>query len=89
MSISEVIPPGSPLLDPARKPGSGGNGKKGAEIKDRADVSMAARSMLEADNQKKLADVQARVEAGFYNQPDILAKIADEVLKDLRNIPVE
>ncbi|MGA9120005.1 MAG: hypothetical protein WB699_11645 [Bacteroidota bacterium] len=87
MSINEIVSSGSLPVDPLKKSGGGGNGKKGSEVKDRADVSSAARSLLEADKQKKLAEVQARVESGFYNQPDVLAKIAEEVLKDLRNLP--
>ena len=88
MAINEIISSGAVPVDPMRKPGPN-NGKKGGEVKDRADVSSEARSLLESDKQRNLEKIQARVDSGFYNQPDVLAKIADEVLKDLRNIPLE
>ena len=89
MAINEIISSGALPVDPSRKPGAAGNGKKAPVATDRADLSTAARSLLEADKQKKLGEVQSRVDSGFYNQPDVLAKIAEEVLKDLRNFPVE
>lgn len=88
MAINEIISSGGVPVGPLRKPGAN-EGKKGAEVKDRADVSSAARTMLESDKQRNLEKVQARVESGYYNQRDVLEKIADEVLKDLRNLPLE
>ena len=88
MAINEILSSGAVPIDPSRKSG-GSNGKKGEEVKDRAVVSTTARSLLEADNQKKLDQIQSRVDSGFYNQPQGLEKIADEVLKDLRNLPSE
>jgi len=88
MAINEIISSGAAPVGPMRKPGTNG-GKKGEEIKDRADVSSAAKSLLESDKQRNLEKIQLRVESGFYNQPDVLAKIAEEVLKDLRNLPLE
>ncbi len=89
MGINEIISSGAVPVDPLRPTGAPGNGKKTAEARDRANVSTAARSLLEAEKQKQLDVVQARVESGFYDQPDVLAKIVDEVLKDLKNLPTE
>ncbi len=88
MAINEILSSGSVPVDPVRKSGPT-NGKKNGEVKDRAEVSSAARSLLEADNQKRLDEVQTRVDSGFYNQRDVIEKIADEVLRDLRNLPAE
>jgi hypothetical protein len=84
MAINEILGSGALPVDPLRKAGGVADDKKATERKDRVEVSNKARSLFEADQAKKDDEIRARISSGFYSSPDVLDKIAAEVLKDLR-----
>ena len=86
MAINEIIGSGSLPVDPLRKAsGATDDKKKTSATKDRVEVSSQARSMFEADQAKSDSEIRAKIDSGFYASPDVLDKIATEVLKELRS----
>ncbi len=83
MGISEVTGSGVPV-----QPSSSKKIKDEQEAttasKDKVNVSDAARSLYETDKANKLKEIGKKIDEGFYSQRDVIEKVADAMLKDLK-----
>ncbi len=82
MTINEVsgngfpIQPGQPRRaksEPATERSAG----------DRVELSDEARSLFESDESRRLTEIRQKIDAGYYNQRDVLEKVVDAILRDL------
>jgi anti-sigma28 factor (negative regulator of flagellin synthesis) len=82
MTISEISGGPSPL-DPVK----GKKNKDAAKTKilsrDKVQLSEEARSLFEADHEKRLQIVREKIQQGFYFQRGVTEKVVDLMLKDL------
>ncbi len=56
---------------------------KSSEKTDKVEISSEAKKLKELSAQK-LEKVQQKINSGFYNSDEVLKKVADAVLKDLK-----
>lgn len=54
-------------------------------VSDKIEISQEAKvKKSETSDSNKLALVKERIDSGFYNKPDVISKVADSILKELR-----
>ena len=51
--------------------------------KDTAQVSGTAKSLFEADQSKRLGEIRARLDVGYYDSPEVMDKVVDGLMNDL------
>jgi len=83
MGISEVAGSGVPVQPSISKKVKDEQEAK-ATSKDKVDVSNEARSLYESDKTNKLNEISKKIDEGFYSQHDVIEKVADAMLKDLK-----
>ncbi|HTY09811.1 MAG TPA: hypothetical protein VMF88_01955 [Bacteroidota bacterium] len=83
MGISEVTGSGAPVQPSVSKKVKDEQEAKAAS-KDKVNVSDAARSLYETEKANKLSQIEKKVDEGFYSQKDVIEKVADAMLKDLK-----
>jgi anti-sigma28 factor (negative regulator of flagellin synthesis) len=54
-----------------------------ASKKDQVELSDEAKAMYASDQTKKLGEIQERISSGFYNSPEVMAKVVDAMLKEV------
>lgn len=86
MAINEIMGSGAIPVESIRRATNSSDEKK-EEVKktDRVEVSSEARGLYEAGQTKQDDEIRKKIESGFYNSSNVIEKIADEVLKDLRS----
>ena len=86
MAIREISG-GPPSLEPVKEKRSQGTEKtKGSSSgKDKVELSSEARSLFESEQSKRMKEIEARMESGFYLSKEVTEKVVDEILKDLKN----
>jgi hypothetical protein len=60
--------------------------KQASTGKDRVQVSGEAKTLFEADQSKRLDDIRARLEQGYYMSEEVTEKIVDGLMDDLLKI---
>jgi anti-sigma28 factor (negative regulator of flagellin synthesis) len=58
---------------------------KNADVtkKDKIEISKQAIAMQSTSEVKNLAEIQKKIESGFYNSEEVLSKVADSILKEI------
>lgn len=51
--------------------------------KDKIEISKQAIAMQNTGEAKNLADIQKKIDSGFYNSDEVLSKVADSILKEI------
>ncbi len=51
--------------------------------KDKIEISEQAKAMQTTGDTKNLADIQKKIDSGFYNSNEVLSKVADAILKEI------
>lgn len=54
-----------------------------ATKKDKIEISKQALAMHNTEETKNLADIQKKIDSGFYNSDEVLSKVADSILKEI------
>lgn len=91
MAIREVTGQGTPV-DPVKgnKSGQPARSKQVAKDgKDRVEVSEEARALFEADQSRRVEEIRKKISEGFYNSREVTEKVADAILKEIKNPPAE
>ena len=83
MGISEVTNSGIPVQPSVSKKVKEEQEAKGSS-KDKVQVSDEARSLFETDRTNRLNEIQKKIDEGFYSKRDVIEKVADAMLKDIR-----
>lgn len=87
MAIREVTGQGTPV-DPVKgnKPSQQAKAKAAArEGKDRVEVSEEARALYEADQSRRIEEIRKKIAEGFYDRREVTEKVADAMLKEIKN----
>lgn len=66
--------------DPVKKP-SGKN--PDVSKKDKIEISKQAIAMQNTEETKNLAEIQKKIDSGFYNSDEVVSKVADSILKEI------
>ena len=83
MGISEITNSGIPAQpSPSKKVKEEQEAK--ASAKDKVEVSDAARSLFESNRTTKLNEIQKKIDEGFYSKKEVIEKVADAMLKDIK-----
>jgi anti-sigma28 factor (negative regulator of flagellin synthesis) len=58
---------------------------KNADVtkKDKIEISKQAIAMQSTSEVKNLAEIQKKIDSGFYNSEEVLGKVADSILKEI------
>jgi len=66
--------------DPVKKPS-----EKNADVpkKDKIEISKQALAMQNTEETKNLAEIQKKIDSGFYNSDEVVSKVADSILKEI------
>lgn len=51
--------------------------------KDKIEISEQAKAMQTTGETKNLAEIQKKIDTGFYNSDVVLSKVADAILKEI------
>ena len=51
--------------------------------KDKIEISKQAIAMQSTNETKNLAEIQKKIDSGFYNSEEVLSKVADSILKEI------
>jgi anti-sigma28 factor (negative regulator of flagellin synthesis) len=51
--------------------------------KDKIEISKQAIAMQNTSETKNLAEIQKKIDSGFYNSDEVLSKVADSILKEI------
>ena len=51
--------------------------------KDKIEISEQAKALQTTGDVKNLADIQKKIESGFYNSNTVISKVADAILKKI------
>lgn len=91
MAIREVTGQGAPV-DPVKgnRPGPQAKGKQTVRGgSDRVEVSEEARALFEADQSRRVEEIRKKIREGFYNSREVTEKVADAILKEIKDTPAE
>lgn len=84
MAINKINNSGYPIEIPKlKKTKTTESGK--SSTADKVNISKEARSLLEEQKVKKLEEIERKLQEGYYDEYEVLEKIADKILKDLKN----
>jgi hypothetical protein len=66
--------------DPVKKPSA-----KNSDVpkKDKIEISKQAIAMQNTEETKNLAEIQKKIDSGFYNSDEVVSKVADSILKEI------
>ena len=66
--------------DPVKKPSV-----KNSDVpkKDKIEISKQAIAMQNTEETKNLAEIQKKIDSGFYNSDEVVSKVADSILKEI------
>lgn len=58
---------------------------KSADVtkKDKIEISEQAKALQNTGETKNLAEIQKKIESGFYNSEAVVSKVADAILKEI------
>ena len=63
------------------------NPRTGQEVivpkKDKIEISKQAIAMQNTEETKNLAEIQKKIDSGFYNSDEVVSKVADSILKEI------
>lgn len=51
--------------------------------KDKIEISEQAKALQNTKEIKNLAEIQKKINSGFYNSDEVLSKVADAILKEI------
>ena len=51
--------------------------------KDKIEISEQAKALQNTGETKNLADIQKKIDSGFYNSDAVISKVADAILKEI------
>jgi len=51
--------------------------------KDKIEISEQAKALQNTGETKNLADIQKKIDSGFYNTDAVISKVADAILKEI------
>jgi len=51
--------------------------------KDKIEISKQAKALQNTCETKNLADIQKKIESGFYNSEAVISKVADAIIKEI------
>lgn len=51
--------------------------------KDKIEISEQAKALQNTSGTRNLAEIQKKIESGFYNSEKVISKVADEILKEI------
>lgn len=54
-----------------------------ATKKDKIEISKQAKALQNTSETKNLADIQKKIESGFYDTDVVVSKVADAILKEI------
>ncbi len=57
--------------------------KENVVKKDKIEISEQAKALQNTSSTKNLAEIQKKIESGFYNSEKVISKVADEILKEI------
>lgn len=83
MAINKIGQTG-PLFRVGEKTKAKSNSAEKAGNGDRVELSEEAKMLYSAEKAKKMGEIRARVTSGFYDSPEVTAKIVEGLLRDLR-----
>ena len=52
-------------------------------------MSEEARALFEADQSRRVDEIRRKIQDGFYNTRDVTEKVADAILKEMKDTPAE
>lgn len=81
MKINPVSTP--KVYIPAEKPVKVPKAETQAVPKDKIEISDLAKSFKSAD-QQKISAIKEKIDSGYYNSDEVIAKVAEEILKEIR-----
>lgn len=70
-------------VEPVKEKKSSAPAKQASPRKDTVQVSGAAKSLFEADQSKRLGEIKARLDVGYYDSPEVMDKVVDGLMNDL------
>ncbi len=80
MEIRKILSSVYQSDDKLKKPAA----KKNEEPKkDKIEISKQAIEMQNTGETKNLAEIQKKIDSGFYNSYEVLSKVADAILKEI------
>ncbi|MDF1611204.1 flagellar biosynthesis anti-sigma factor FlgM [Stygiobacter electus] len=60
-------------------------GDNNAKKRDTIEISTEARDLAKADlDQQKIEDIRSKIKSGFYKSDEVLNKVADKILVDIK-----
>ncbi len=83
MSIQEITGGASPV-PPLKKGKPVAEAREASTPSDKVSLSKEAQALYESGQAKRLEEIRDKLNNGFYNNPDITAKIVDGLLDDLK-----
>ena len=83
MAIKGIEGDFTPVEPVKEKKGSAPAKQATAGKKDTVQVSGAAKSLFEADQSKRLGEIKARLDVGYYDSPEVVEKVVDGLMNDL------
>ncbi len=86
MTINKINKSGYPVEIPKLKKTKPTENTKPSDT-DKVNISEAARALAKDQKVKQLEEIEKKLKEGFYDQYEVLEKIAEKVLKDLKNEP--
>jgi anti-sigma28 factor (negative regulator of flagellin synthesis) len=51
--------------------------------KDKIEISKQAIAMQSTNETKNLAEIQKKIDSGFYNSDEVLSKVADSIIREI------
>ena len=83
MGINEISGSGM-MLQPSQPKKTQNEKTTDSLKKDRAEFSAEAKDMYSSTQAKHIEEIRQRVESGFYNSPDVMAKVVDSIIKEVQ-----
>ena len=80
MEIRKIVSSAYQGDDKIKKPV---NKKTEESKKDKIEISKEAIAMQNTGETKNLAEIQKKIDSGFYNSYEVLSKVADAILKEI------
>jgi anti-sigma28 factor (negative regulator of flagellin synthesis) len=83
MTINEISNSGIPVQPGQPRKVKEEQQARASSSRDKVELSEEAKAMFESEQSRRLAEIQRRIEEGFYKRREVMERVVDAILRDI------
>jgi len=83
MTVNEISNSGMPVQPGQPRKVKEEQQARASSSRDKVELSEEAKAMFESEHSRRLAEIQRRIEEGFYKRREVMERVVDAILRDI------